>query len=132
MGSTSIQLNVKNNCRGGEDMSLNSKSLEKGAYWETDPPTTIVSGSVATFEAKNNSGKTDGKVVYILSDNSTTLTISFGIKHGSHHNDGGATLGGESPNNYEAGETDSTYATPASFPSSENDPKTYWLIEDAS
>lgn len=130
MGSTSVQLNVKNNCRSGENMSLTDKTIYDG-YWDIDPPTSLASGATATFLAKNGSGKTHGYVTYILSDNSTTVTITFDDPHGGD-NDGGATLAGGSPNNYIVEETDSSFSHEVSFPLTGNDIQTYWLVEDAS
>lgn len=117
------------NNKTGAVMSLTDSGLDYGK-WTISPPPQINTGTVAEFKAEGAKGSatgTTGSVTYTLGDNATTIKISFSIPY-SGDNTGGLTMGGASPSNYTAEETDSAYATPQSFPATDHVVEAYFLI----
>ena len=70
-------------------------------------------------------------MIYTLEDNATTFTVTFEVPFDVYPNSGGGALGGASPNEYTAMETDSDYTTQVSFPSGGNTPTVYFVVGNA-
>jgi hypothetical protein len=132
--STKVQVhfNVKN--ATGARISLTSDTLTAGT-WPTPPPAQIAPGTVSTFMAQgvlNRATGTSGAVAYLLGDNVSTMTINFDAEYyySSWPNSGSLVMGGTSPNNYCAAETDSTYLVGISFPTTGNNLVVYYNVAD--
>jgi len=120
-------INIKN--LTGGTMSRTGGSMDWG-NWTTTPPIQITTGTVGNMWAQGTGAYatgTQGSVIYTLPDNGTTFTVTFDVPF-TGTNSGGGTLGGTSPSQYTAKETDSTYTTQTSFPGGGDAPTVYFLV----
>ena len=111
-------------------MSLTGGKLDWGG-WTTSPPIQIPTNSIGYMYAQGTGAYatgTGGNVIYTLSDNATTFTVTFEIPFDVYPNSGGGALGGASPNQYTAKETDSDYTTQVTFPSGGDAPTVYFVV----
>ncbi len=114
----------------GEPMSLTGGSMDWGS-WTTSPPIQIPNTTAGYMYAQGTGAYatgTGGTVIYTLSDNATTFTVTFEIPFDVYNNSGGGTLGGTSPNQFTAMETDADYKTQVSFPSGGDAPTVYFIV----